>query len=880
MPQRQAGRLASPRPLSALLVLLCLVAAVPGAVPASAEGPAPAGDPAAFAIEAAARAVPKGSEALAGTAGFRSTNPEFVGWYVTTGINQNLNPQGELQGMTRDKKLRARERANPVAFEMGLFRDAGGRFKLLGENGRWVALKTAGAFPDGIFMAAAGRWGAAWGFKVVRPASLANLVQEDLNANGIDPGLPVCLAAYKGRTYRGLATLDVNGFLVLDPAGVCGQSTLALFMTDDLPAGVPLRALRDDPTRPLDEITRARFVAPDRGTDIISPWQENRARTQIDLYFNYVADMSDRIYTGAAVDLIRINTKLSVSSLQIPGEEEEEMDWWGFASDILLSVMTFIPGEVDDQVFATLTILVNVAEAGYVAGTNANLSGPRLIADVTNAQVATVAELEKKLDLENSRTRRNLQMLRLMLREGCESAANCTSDRRLAQWLADPPPDPGLTAVYEDYRRMAYRQMFYETLLPVRGRLAAYWTYVPGSECFDRAFNLEESLGDTSHRGFGTPPPGTSWDEVLLFTSVWRPWNNRKYCWSGVYTSDWPVAQAWVIGLTNNDNAPPTLLVGADYSHITDDLFEPYDPNNPLAGGLGLSYKEVACEWLSGAGPYGYWYEGKWYHPCHIAFYDPTAATPTRVNNIARWLTTSQPTDPNSQATYNSNPYAIAWFVPERHEVDSGRSITDPDIFSWQIPHLEYGSCAATPWPRSAATGAAASVYFANLTDVPVRIRRINADGTRTLIPDTDGTSELEVWTALGHPAGGAGPSPTAPPPTPCSAWTPSWGRSTWCSEPATTPASASTPSASRRPAPSATRLPRSTATVRAREASWTTEPRANRNRGGGPVRRPALPPGAIGTLAAGPRAIESPHQPGEDGARCTDGPARSCEST
>ena len=417
--------------------------------------------------------------------------------------------------------------------------------------------------------------------------------------------------------------------------------------------------------------------------------------------------------------------------------------------------MQFIPvvGSAAAAVVDQYSMYIDI---GITLYQNSELEGPWVIDKVTNFQVAQYADLVAKLRAEKTRTTRNLQMLNLMLTEGCPDATHCVSDRRLAQWLQDGLAFPVGTALYEDRKVLAWRKTFYERLLPVRGRLVAYWTYVPASDSFNRAFSREESLGDTSYYGFGDVKDDKPWEDVLLFSSVWKPWANEKWYTWGARWSDRPVAQAWVIGLAGTETEPDTVLVGPTYQHITRALFDPINPEEPLEGGLGLSYKEVACEWLRGYQPSGYWFESKWYHPCHFSFYDPAAATATLTNNATRWLVD----DPNAPATYSANANAIAWFAPNRTEVADGRSVQDPDMLSWQIPHLEYGSCADTPWDRSTATGAPASVYFANLTDVAVRVRRINPDGTRTVIPDPDGTPELEVWTTLGHPAAGSGAIP------------------------------------------------------------------------------------------------------------------------
>ena len=249
------------RRYAAPLLILALLAGMPGAVPASAETTA-APEPATVAVEA--RALPTGPEALIGTIGFRGTsdNPAFVGRYVTTGISPVVDSEGMVVDLRHDRKVKARDNANPVIFELGLFRDAGVRFKLLGENGLWVALKTPAAFPDGIFMAAVGKWRAAWGFKAVRPIAIDPVAEDKLAESGIDLGLPICLEAYQGASYRGLATLDLQGYLVLDPDGVCGADVLALFITDDLPLGGDVADLRKDPATPVDPDHQGALRAP------------------------------------------------------------------------------------------------------------------------------------------------------------------------------------------------------------------------------------------------------------------------------------------------------------------------------------------------------------------------------------------------------------------------------------------------------------------------------------------------------------------------------------------------------------------------------------------------------------------------------------------
>jgi hypothetical protein len=219
-----------------------------------------------------------------------------------------------------------------------------------------------------------------------------------------------------------------------------------------------------------------------------------------------------------------------------------------------------------------------------------------------------------------------------------------------------------------------------------------------------------------------------------MFSSVHKPWDSKKYCASHVWYSYRPYASAWILALKNNSGEPTPID-----ATIYRELFAARNPADPIGetAGLGLSFKEVACEWLT-LPPDGH-ADYKNYHPCHFSFYDPGASTATLINNEARWVGA----DGTSVATYNGASSAVAWFPPDLTETRDKRPANDPDIFSWQIPHLRYVSCSAETQPRSSETGKAVTVYFANLTDSSVQVKRIMPGGST--VPVTT----LATWTSV-----------------------------------------------------------------------------------------------------------------------------------
>jgi hypothetical protein len=717
----------------------------------------------AWAVSATPAALPapakSGSEALLGTIGFRSASAMFLGQYVTTGLRASTD--GTV--VSRDTTLKARKDANPLLFELGLFRENASRFRLLGENGKWVAQART---RQGLRMtASAAKWSAAWGFKAVRAkATLSSAVSKALSASGVDPGLPVCLDAYQGSTRRGLLTLNSSGYLVVSTTAKCGASTLGLFMTDDLPVGASTSRLLLNPAAPVDEITRVRFVAPDRPAHRtgFGTAQRTAAITAIQVYTSRLVETNDAIHFAAADDLRNSYDLLAVTNPENDPPAGGSVDWFSIFSKVAVGAAGLIPAKKGgDIIGGTLSGTLQVAQMGISYLSTPYPQGPRVIDGLSDQgrMVNVVSQLATRLESDRTNAIERLYLLESMLMEGCPrptDRAKCTSDRRLLQWTAHPAAVPNLGLKnYEDRQIFAYRQQFYRLLVPIMGALMTKWTYVPGSDCFNRAYNREEALGDRGgYPGFGTSLGSSTWKHVVLFTSVFQPWSNWTVGWCNwlIQSRPRPVVQAWTLGSATG--GPNWEDSGTPYTDETwRMLFDPYDPENPLLGGMALSPREVACTWLTQK-PHGY--QGglhdlltKWaMHPCHMSLSDPGSGK--LVHNIWRWV--GPDTTPDLE--YDLATDALVWYAPERPEVAAGRPEDDPDIFSWIIGHLAWSPATATP-PKPSGRGANIEVLFANLANRPVKVSEINADGTTTVV-----FSKLSTWTGLAHPTAGTGAIP------------------------------------------------------------------------------------------------------------------------
>jgi hypothetical protein len=96
----------------------------------------------------------------------------------------------------------------------------------------------------------------------------------------------------------------------------------------------------------------------------------------------------------------------------------------------------------------------------------------------------------------------------------------------------------------------------------------------------------------------------------------------------------------------------------------------------------------------------------------------------------------------------NKHPQNLIWWVPDLREQDEGRDDEDPDILSWQIPRLEWNrERPRSQLPKSTKSGAATTVYFANLAQGPARVKKVLPKGSRSTLSKplqwSDGTNEI-----------------------------------------------------------------------------------------------------------------------------------------
>lgn len=719
--------------------------ALPSAEPSPVVAPSPAGgatDP-----TVRPRAVKVGP--LLGTVGFRSAAPGLEGQYVTTHYRWN---DSETR-IIRDLVMRARSDPKPLLLELGLFRGSNGQFKLLGDNGRWVALD------GGLFKANAASWADAWSFKAVAAGTgTATRVKRTLRAlatSAESQPLLICLEAWKaGR--QGLLTLDDELRLVVDPTITCGEGR-TLFMTDDLPAGASVRDLLATPTTPVDKVTKVRFVPPDRPNGTLSGATRNDVLGDIGEYFFKLRNMNNEMFGGAESRLNHVLRALSpigdLNNYSLP----TKTDWWDVATQVLTGSASMFPG---GTVYATaMKVTSQVAQFGFSYLENQHLVGPRIVPGVTNELLSTTNQIADEIGDVQRDTWDRLEDLEYIIREGCPRWPKpCANDRRLAQWLADPPLPRYKSSTFVTEGQFSYEREFWRRLLPLRATLKAKWSFIPSwtSAGGSRPFTLPEALGDSGTSGFGSPTWG---DEILLFTSVWKPWANEKevYEFPSYRTRYRPVAQAWTIGLVGSNGAIPM-----EPSYI-DELFNPVNKSSPYGAGagFGFSVRDVACTWLYNE-PEGYWYWYSWfgekhyttYHPCNFGWYDLAAASPTRA--IRGWTPWEEPCPaggdcyPYWARDYDINTHALVWWVPDRKEVAAGRDLDDPDIFSWQIPHLKFSASCTKP-KRSTAGGADETVYFANLTNGPISIAKVEANGSLTPVGSVARWDAIDGLYAANH---------------------------------------------------------------------------------------------------------------------------------
>ncbi len=681
---------------------------------------------------------------LLGTIGFRSAaslpvrdrltgrSYKAKGLYVTTAITQE---SGQFKG--RDSRLKARLAPNNLTVEMGLFRDRNGKFKLLGENGKWVALKNR------VMQATASRSSAAWSFKVKK-----------LKAGSAE----VCISAYNPKGVRmGLLRLQslTNPMLGVrakgKPYSTCSATNkLALFVTDDIPASKPATRLLY-PRTPADLMTRVRFTPPDWQKTLTAS-QRNRAIGLIDDYFAAFTIYTNQLQNLEQQELDQVADPLAVADEFDPGPKPGKIDWFGLAFSAVKMALPMLE-KIEDLEKAAKVALEALAatqaivEFGVALSDTIPSSGPtqkgRIIEGVTTANVAKKSVYRKTITDKWLRRTENSQLMHRLLKQGCAQKTKAC-DRRLWQWLKQPPTWPDQDVHMMQQQVFKSRVDFLKDILPLRGRLYAAdgpwgWTWI-GDDDYDRAWHIREWLGDAGDGtkvGFGRKQGNQDHQKYVLYTSVWSPWHHTSYRAIPASWRERPKAFGWAIGLKGDDEKTVTQLQSSTF----DLLFEPYDPENPISGGLGLSYKEVACQWLTNT-PYATYNRksgnngnNKNFNPCHFAFHDPSADKPTLRSDTARWI---GPDDETSEATYRGASTAVALWLPDFVEVEAGRDPDDPDMFSWMIPHLKWGPVKSNPndYPKSARRGTrqAVPVYFANLTQGDVTVHRILPAGSSQVI--------------------------------------------------------------------------------------------------------------------------------------------------
>ena len=331
----------------------------------------------------------------------------------------------------------------------------------------------------------------------------------------------------------------------------------------------------------------------------------------------------------------------------------------------------------------------------------------------------------------------------------CPSVAQCTDDRKVAEWIDLYPTLPVFHASDQEhaYRTLllGYKREIYRSFIEARGVLRA--VIQEQDTCPETMDDHYPATNEEFFAFFEEHAQHTATDPVLgqmstdlLATTVWRPFHAECICdvlWGPPTTyfyCDVSVLSVWELGWKNAEGAAPS----AASDRILFDLFAAVDGRHPEDGGAGLSRREVACDWITHDPAAGY-------DPCDFPFYDlaTTGAAAGYVTN---------PTDMRGM------PWTQALWVADQGELDGGgppvgdsRPATDPDVLSSFIPRLAYGSCpaAGVAPPRSSASGKPAQVLFSNLTDADIDVYMIPDAGD----PQLKGTFSPQV--AAAFPANG-----------------------------------------------------------------------------------------------------------------------------
>ncbi|HEY5998091.1 MAG TPA: hypothetical protein VI078_02160 [bacterium] len=654
-----------------------------------------------------------GPGALVNTLGLRSARKAVAGRYVTIADGQRL--------------LRTRV-ANQLFAEFGVFRDEQGRFRLLGADGRWVSLRLSTARHRYEVGTWAGRWSAAWSFRLTRPATVPAAVLGELTAAGIDSRQVLCVLAYSPfGAPRGLLATSDTGVMQLNPAGVCGASTATLFITDSVRKGADpaalVRGVRIDP------VTFVRFVPPDGPALTLSLDDRRLMRNEVIAYFDMLASYNDFLLNDIRDAVWRTTEGLLTTSYTIPGDKAKEINLADFFVKRASYALDLIPvyGTIASGV---LKATYDTVELGIAIAHNANLAGPRVVESVTNEVLHTAIEIQNEYNVAYSHFGRNLEKMRNATLEGCTDPAACTSDRKLVAWLqADP-----MKNVTADVARLtretevALQEVaIWQRLLPIRGLLWAHpdLQYMPrqasSTNCdpgypLNSAFRNDDVLDHyvTWATGTGHPALGVP----LVTTAVYYPYYNwYQPGWCAGTDVHRAYRQGWILGLANDDASAVTPLGTA----LARRLFAPWNPDDPVGSGFGLSRADVACGWLTNRARGYMGRAGYYFDPCHFAFTDVGGS--------------------NVSPHEGESPYLAAWawtvsfWTPAPGEVAAGRQQTDPDVTSPLVPNLDFGSCAAfqAGSTKSVAGGAAVKVYFTNLYDGAIDIYRIRTDGATRL---------------------------------------------------------------------------------------------------------------------------------------------------
>ncbi|MDH3500315.1 MAG: hypothetical protein OEM97_09355, partial [Acidimicrobiia bacterium] len=271
----------------------------------------------------------------------------------------------------------------------------------------------------------------------------------------------------------------------------------------------------------------------------------------------------------------------------------------------------------------------------------------------------------------------------------------------------------------------SHEALIWKRLLPIRGLLYQpdAWFKMVGqagpSNCnpgypYNTGYNNEDILNRYAIWAEGAPE-GETWGSPIVTTHLYSPYYNwyasGLFClYKDVFR---PFISAWTLGLANDDAAAVTPATGLDR------LFDPWDPNEPVTSGFGLSPQEVACEWIE-ADARGYMGRHEFYfNPCHAAFYDVAdqAVSPYQAED-SHYL--------------SALPWAAAYWRPSAAQLADGRSVTDPHVVSPSVPQLTFDSCDAFTAGnvRSIPGGADVKVYFTNLYDGDIDVYWIEKDGS------------------------------------------------------------------------------------------------------------------------------------------------------